>query len=80
MSREVLNTIQKPEKLMERLIKASSREGDLVLDPFAGVGTCPVICKKLGRRFIGVEKHKPFVEIANERLRKTTRQSAQSPF
>ena len=80
MSREVLNTIQKPEKLMERLIKASSREGDLVLDPFAGVGTCPVICKKLGRRFIGVEKHKPFVEIAKERLRKTTRQSAQSPF
>lgn len=80
MSREVLNTIQKPEKLMERLIKASSGEGDLVLDPFAGVGTCPVVCKKLGRRFIGVEKHKPFVDIANERLRKTARQSAQSLF
>ena len=80
MSREVLNTIQKPEKLMERLIKASSREGDLVLDPFAGVGTCPVVCKKLGRRFIGVEKHKSFVDIANERLRKTARQSAQSLF
>ena len=53
-SREALNTIQKPEKLIERLVLASSSEGDLVLDPFAGVGTCPVVCKRTGRDFFGV--------------------------
>lgn len=68
MSREVLNTIQKPEKLIERLVKASSREGDLVLDPFSGVGTCPSVCKRLGRRFIGVERNDEFVRLSNERL------------
>ncbi len=67
-SREALNTIQKPEKLIERLVKASSVERDLVLDPFAGVGTCPVVCRRLGRRFIGIEKDKAFVEAANARL------------
>ncbi len=67
-NREVLNTIQKPEKLIERLIKASSSKGDLVLDPFAGVGTCPVVCRRLDRHFIAIEKEKEFVDIANRRL------------
>jgi DNA modification methylase len=39
-----------------------------VLDPFAGVGTCPVVCKRLNRHFIGVEKNRHFVEMANARL------------
>ena len=68
VSRDVLNTIQKPERLVERLIQASSNEGDLVLDPFAGVGTCPVVCRRLGRRFIGIEQEQDFVDAANERL------------
>ena len=68
VSREVLNTIQKPEKLIERLVKASSVENDLVLDPFAGVGTCPVVCSRLDRRFIGIEREQAFVDAANERL------------
>jgi len=68
VSREALNTIQKPEQLIERMVKASSAEGDLVLDPFAGVGTCPVVCKRLGRHFIGFEKDKSFVAAANKRL------------
>ena len=68
VSREVLNTIQKPERLIERLVKASSVKGDLVLDPFAGVGTCPVVCQRLGRRFIGIEQEQDFVDAANERL------------
>ena len=68
VSREVLNTIQKPEKLIERLVKASSNEDDLVLDPFAGVGTCPVVCRRLGRRFIGIEREGDFVDAANARL------------
>ena len=80
VSREALNTIQKPEKLMERLIKASSAEGDVVLDPFAGVGTCPVVCRKLGRHFIGVEKYKPFVDAANARLEAVEEQSVERLF
>ena len=68
VSRDVLNTIQKPEKLIERLVKASSDEGDLVLDPFAGVGTGPVVCSRLGRHFIGIEKERHFVDAANARL------------
>ena len=68
VSREALNTIQKPESLIERLVKASSEEDDVVLDPFAGVGTCPVVCQRLNRRFIGIEKDETFVEAANDRL------------
>ena len=68
VNREFLNTIQKPEKLMERLVKASSVEGDLVLDPFAGVGTSPVVCKRLGRHFIGIEQDANLVSMANARL------------
>ena len=69
VSRDALNTIQKPEKLIERLVKASSLEDDLVLDPFAGVGTCPVVCRRLGRRFIGIEQDKTLVSAANSRLK-----------
>lgn len=68
MSRDALNTIQKPEQLIERLVRASSTEGDLVLDPFAGVGTCPVVCRRLGRHFIGIEKDRQFLEAGNMRL------------
>ena len=46
---------QKPEKLLAKVILASSRPGDLVLDPFLGSGTTSVVAKKLGRRFVGVE-------------------------
>jgi site-specific DNA-methyltransferase (adenine-specific)/adenine-specific DNA-methyltransferase len=68
--REALNTIQKPEKLIERIVLASSSPGDLVLDPFVGVGTCPVVCKRHQRDFIGFEVQPIFVKMANERLRK----------
>jgi DNA modification methylase len=68
VNREALNTIQKPERLIERLVKASSAEGDLVLDPFAGVGTCPLVCQRLGRRFIAIEKDQSLVAAARDRL------------
>lgn len=68
VSRVALNTIQKPEKLIQRLVLASSNPGDLVLDPFAGVGTCPFVCKKYDRRFIAFEINENFVKKANERL------------
>ncbi len=67
--REALNTIQKPEKLIERLVLASSNPGDLVLDPFSGVGTCPVICQKHKRDYIAFEINEDFVHLANSRLK-----------
>ncbi len=72
--REALNTIQKPEKLLERIVLASSNPGDIVLDPFAGVGTCPVVCKKHGRDFIAFEINPDFVAMGNERLQAMARQ------
>ena len=46
---------QKPEKLIAKLILASSKPGDIVFDPFAGSGTTCVAAKKLGRRYLGIE-------------------------
>lgn len=68
VSREALNTIQKPEKLIERIVLASSNPGDLVLDPFAGVGTCPVVCKRHGRAFLAFEMQPEFVTAAEARI------------
>lgn len=70
ISRKFLHTIQKPQKLIERIIKASSNEGDLVLDPFSGTGTTLAVCKKLKRNFIGFELNSDFVAIARERIKK----------
>jgi len=80
VSRDVLNTIQKPLKLMKRLVSASSNRDDLVLDPFCGVGTALVACEKLGRRYIGFEKNKDFIAQAQERLRKISRERAEMLF
>lgn len=68
VSRDALNTIQKPERLIERLVLASSSPGDLVLDPFAGVGTCPVVCKRNDRRFLAFEMNPDFVSSGLSRL------------
>ena len=68
IDRTFLNTIQKPEKLIERIVTASSSKNDLVLDPFAGTGTTLAVCEKLNRRFIGFEKDSSLVEVANKRL------------
>lgn len=67
--RRALNTIQKPEKLIERIVLASSAPGDLVLDPFAGVGTCLVVCKRHRRHFLAFEIDPQFVRAAEHRLR-----------
>lgn len=69
ISRELLNTIQKPERLIERLVKASSNSGDIILDPFAGVGTTAVVAKKLKRHCISFEMNEDFVELAKERVK-----------
>lgn len=59
---------QKPEKLIAKLILASSREGDVVFDPFLGSGTTVVAAKKLGRRYCGIELHLDYCLLAAKRL------------
>ncbi len=59
---------QKPEKLIAKLILASSNENDVVFDPFLGSGTTAVTAKKLMRRFIGIEREKEYVALALKRL------------
>lgn len=59
---------QKPEALLEPLIRASTRPGDLILDPFAGSGTTGVAAIRLGRRFIGWERDPKYHAIAMKRL------------
>lgn len=59
---------QKPEKLLAKIILASSREGDFVFDPFCGVGTSVVVAKKLNRKFCGIEIEKKYALLALKRL------------
>jgi site-specific DNA-methyltransferase (adenine-specific) len=59
---------QKPEKLLAKLILASSKPGDLVFDPFFGSGTTCVVASKLGRRFSGVEQEPEYCQLAAKRL------------
>lgn len=59
---------QKPEKLIAKLILASSRPGDLVLDPFAGSGTTAVVAKKTDRQFLAIEKDNIYCCLAQKRL------------
>lgn len=60
---------QKPEKLIAKLILASSKQGDVVFDPFAGSGTTCVVSKKLGRKYIGIEIDKDYCLWAAKRLK-----------
>ena len=59
---------QKPLALLERIIKASSNEGDVVLDPFCGSGTALVAAERLGRRWRGIDISADAVRLAAERL------------
>ncbi|MCK4352738.1 restriction endonuclease [candidate division WOR-3 bacterium] len=60
---------QKPEKLLERIIKASSNEGDVVLDPFCGCGTTVVAAEKLNRKWIGIDITSLAVDVMENRLK-----------
>lgn len=65
-----------PEKLVETCLLASSNEGSLVCDPFAGSGTTGVVAKKLGRYFYGIDLFDEYVKMANERISSTTTQGS----
>lgn len=62
------HSTQKPEALLYRVILSSSNAGDIVLDPFFGSGTTGVVAKRLHRNWIGIEREKKYVEIAQKRI------------
>ncbi|VAW09995.1 Type II restriction adenine-specific methylase [hydrothermal vent metagenome] len=68
---------QKPEALLHRLILASTHPGDLVLDPFFGTGTTGAVAKRLGRRWIGIEREARYADIARARIEGVTAASGQ---
>jgi DNA modification methylase len=59
---------QKPEALLERMIRASSSEGDIVLDPFVGSGTTCRVADVLGRKWLGIEINPDYVQMSKERI------------
>lgn len=59
---------QKPEGLYERMILASSNEGDIVLDPFSGSGTCANVCLHTSRRCICIDNHHEYIDMTKQRL------------
>ena len=59
---------QKPLALIEALVRSSSNEGQTVLDPFLGSGTTAVVCEKLNRKWVGIEKNADYAEITRKRL------------
>ena len=63
-----IHPTQKPEKLIELIMIASSSVGSLVLDPFFGTGTTGIVASNLGRNWIGIEMDKRYFKIANERI------------
>ncbi len=68
MAENTAHPTQKPEKLIAKLILASSNPNDLILDPFAGSGTTAVVAKKLGRNYIGIDKNPLYCAWAEKRL------------
>jgi modification methylase len=62
------HSTQKPESLLYRIILASSNPGDVVLDPFFGTGTTGAVAKKLGRNWIGIERDRKYIRVAQKRI------------
>lgn len=59
---------QKPIELLTRIIASCTDKGDTVLDPFNGSGTTGVVAKRLGRKYIGIEKEKEYVDLTISRI------------
>jgi len=62
------HSTQKPEALLYRVVMSSSKVGDVILDPFFGSGTTGAVAKKLGRHWIGIERDKKYVKVAQKRI------------
>jgi modification methylase len=63
-----LHPTQKPEALLARVMMASTKPGDVVLDPFFGSGTTGAVAKRLGRHFVGIEREQAYIDAARERI------------
>jgi modification methylase len=68
-----LHPTQKPEALLHRVLLASTAPGEIVLDPFLGTGTSAAVARRLGRHFIGIERHPAYAEAAIGRVRAVSR-------
>ena len=62
---------QKPEALLYRILLACTKPGDVVLDPFFGTGTTGAVARRLGRRWIGIEREASYVKVAKQRIAST---------
>ncbi|NQZ14012.1 MAG: site-specific DNA-methyltransferase [Alphaproteobacteria bacterium] len=69
---EKAHPTQKPEALLHRVILASTKPGDVVLDPFFGTGTTGAVAKKMGRDYIGIEREDEYIKVAEKRLKSIT--------
>lgn len=68
MAENTEHPTQKPEKLIAKLILASSNKDDVIFDPFLGSGTTSVVAKKLGRQYLGIDREKEYCALAEKRL------------
>lgn len=75
MAENTEHPTQKPEKLIAKLILASTNKGNVVLDPFLGSGTTSVVAKKLGRKYVGIEIDKYYSCLAEKRLSEVSNNS-----
>jgi len=64
------HSTQKPEELLKRVILSTTKQGDIILDPFFGTGTTGAVAKKLKRHFIGIEKEEKYITLAHNRIEK----------
>lgn len=75
-----LHSTQKPEELLRRIIIASSKPGDIVLDPFLGTGTTAAVAKQFHRDFIGIERDQVYIDAARKRVAAIEPLSADDPL
>lgn len=67
-SNRALHPTQKPEKLIEVLLAATTKPNDIVLDPFIGTGTTAIVAEMLGRQWLGIETDADYIKAANKRI------------
>jgi site-specific DNA-methyltransferase (adenine-specific)/modification methylase len=65
---------QKPIRVLQKVVKIASNKGDIVLDPFMGVGSVGVAALRLGRRFLGIEIEEKYYKAAEKRLEEEAKQ------
>lgn len=70
---------QKPEALLDRIVRASSNAGGMILDPFCGSGTTGVVCARLGRRFVGFDISEEYLDLAVRRIQSELQTRREQP-